>query len=209
MKKITRSREKNVSASLAIRKKSSGLVRIVGGAFRRTPIKVMDLEGLRPTPSRVRETFFDWITHLLGGCVGRAVCDMFSGSGALGLEAASRGATRVLCIERNREAARAIKEVVTRLNATDAVEVLCADAMERLGALDETFDLIFIDPPFASALQCKAAELARKKIRPEGLVCVESDKEITEESFSKLGLTVLRQAKAGNEYYFVLKPVFP
>ena len=209
MKKTTRSREKNISASLATRKKSSGLVRIVGGAFRRTPIKVMDLEGLRPTPSRVRETFFDWITHLLGGCEGRAVCDMFSGSGALGLEAASRGATRVLCIERNREAARAIKEVVTRLNATDAVEVLCADAMERLGALDETFDLIFIDPPFASALQCDAASLARKRIRPEGLICVESDKEITEESFSKLGLTVLRQAKAGNEFYFVLKPVFP
>ena len=209
MKKTTRSREKNISASLATRKKSSGLVRIVGGAFRRTPLKVINLEGLRPTPSRVRETFFDWITHLTGGCEGKAVCDMFSGSGALGLEAASRGATRVLCIEKNREAARAIQEVTERLNATDSVEVLCADAMKRLETVEESFDLIFIDPPFALGLQCDAAALARKRIRPEGLICLESDKEITEERFSQLGLAVLRQAKAGNEFYFVLKTVFP
>ncbi len=209
MKKIARSREKNISASLATRKKSSGLVRIVSGAFRRTPLKVIDLEGLRPTPNRVRETFFDWITHLIGGCEGKAVCDMFSGSGALGLEAASRGAARVLCIERNREAARTIAEAVTRLNAADRIEVLLSDAMQRMKSTEETFDLIFIDPPFASALQCEAATLARKRIRPEGLICIESDKEITEERFAELGLAVLRQGRAGNEFYFVLKPVFP
>ena len=68
----------------------------MGGDYKRTPLKVEDFAGLRPTPERVRETVFDWIPHLLGGCAGRSFCDMFAGSGALGLEAASRGAEKVV-----------------------------------------------------------------------------------------------------------------
>lgn len=209
MKNLAQNRQKKSNASLATRKPCEGVVRIVSGLFRKTPIKVINLEGLRPTPNRVRETFFDWIFHFLGGCEEKAVCDMFSGSGALALEAASRGATRVIAIEKNRKAALAIKDVVLRLNAIDSVEVLCADVFNTLANSDEKFDIVFIDPPFASHLQLKALEAARAHLKEEGLVFLESDTEITAEAFEAARFALLRQSKAGNEWFFVLKPLFP
>ncbi len=209
MKNLAQNRQKKPNASLATRKPCEGVVRIVSGLFRKTPIKVMNLEGLRPTPNRVRETFFDWIFHFLGGCEEKAVCDMFSGSGALAIEAASRGATRVLAIEKNRKAALAIKNVVLHLNATDSVEVLCEDAFVALTSRDEKFDIVFIDPPFASHLQLKALEVVRVHLKEEGLVFLESDSEITVDAFEASRFALLRQSKAGNEWFFVLKPLFP
>ncbi len=209
MKNLAQNRQKKSNASLATRKTSEGVVRIVSGLFRQTPIKVLNLEGLRPTPNRVRETFFDWIFHFAGGCNEKSVCDMFSGSGALSLEAASRGAKRVLAIEKNRKAAQSIKEVVSRLNAADRVEVLCADAFTVLEKREEKFDIIFVDPPFARHLQLKALEAAKVHLKETGLLFLESDAEITEESFEAARFALLRQSKAGNEWFFVLKPLFP
>lgn len=209
MKNLAKNRQKKSNASLATRKPCEGVVRIVSGLFRQTPIKVLNLEGLRPTPNRVRETFFDWIFHFLGGCAGKSVCDMFSGSGALGIEAASRGATRVLCIEKNRQAAQSIKDVVTRLKAQNEVEVCCAEAFTALASREELFDIVFIDPPFASHLQLKALEAVKSHLKPEGLVFLESDAEIAIDAFEAARFALLRQSKAGNEWFFVLKPLFP
>lgn len=209
MKNLTQNRKKKPDASLATRKTQEGVVRIVSGLFRQTPIKVLNLEGLRPTPNRVRETFFDWIFHFAGGCAGKTVCDMFSGSGALSIEAASRGASRVLSVEINRKAALSIQELVSRLGIKDCVEVLCADVFATLENCEEKFDLVFIDPPFASHLQVKALELARGHTKEDSLVFLESNFAIEAETFEDLRFALLRQSKAGNEWFFVLKPLFP
>src|ERR1039458_6802673 len=85
-------------------------VRIIGGQWKRTPLPVLDAEGLRPTPDRVRETVFNWLNHLFDGAWGQVAClDLFAGSGALGFEAASRGAARVVMIEANAAAVRQLQ----------------------------------------------------------------------------------------------------
>ena len=197
------------NASLATAKAAGGVVRIVGGAYKRTPLKVADFAGLRPTPERVRETVFDWITHLIGGCVGHTFCDMFAGSGALGLEAASRGADKVVSIDKNRECTRAIAAVVQKVGALSRVQVVCADSLRYLESSNECFDVIYIDPPFATQLQHKAASIARQHLRKGGLLYIESDRVILKEDFLALGLTLLRQGKAGQVHFFVLRSDFP
>ena len=92
-------------------------MRIVGGIYKRTPLAVGNRPGLRPTPERVRETVFDWLNHLLGGLTGISCCDMFAGSGALGLEAASRGAELVVSIELDRRGCEQLRAVVEKLGA--------------------------------------------------------------------------------------------
>lgn len=201
--------KKNSSASLATARRAGGIVRIVGGDYKRTPLKVEDFAGLRPTPERVRETVFDWIPHLLGGCAGRSFCDMFAGSGALGLEAASRGAEKVVSIDTNRACTKAIAGVVQKLGAASCVKVVCTDAFQYLERTDEVFDVIFIDPPFATHLQQQAMKTALRRLREGGLLYVESDKAIAEADFQALGLSVLRQGKAGQVHFFVLKADFP
>ena len=206
MKKTAR---KNSSASLATARRAGGSVRIVGGDYKRTPLKVEDFVGLRPTPERVRETVFDWIAHLIGGCAGHSFCDMFAGSGALCLEAASRGGDKVVSIDKNRACTKAIAGLVQKLGATSCVQVVCADAIQYLEKTEELFDVIFIDPPFATCLQLKAAGAARARLRKGGLIYVESDKSISEADFQALGLSILRQGKAGQVHFFVLKADFP
>lgn len=208
MKKNRLETKRNPAASLAIKKPMGGVVRIVGGSYKRTPLKVRDFDGLRPTPERVRETVFNWIAHLLGGCEERSFCDMFAGSGALGLEAASRGARRVLSIEKNRECAKTIEESVEKLQASDRVEVVCADSVRYLQNSTETFDVIFIDPPFASELQLLAVSVAKKRMEPTGLIYVESNRDFSAEEVQRLNLSVLRHGRAGHVYFFVLASPF-
>lgn len=181
----------------------------MGGDYKRTPLKVEDFVGLRPTPERVRETVFDWIAHLIGGCAGHSFCDMFAGSGALGLEAASRGGDKVVSIDKNRACTKAIAGVVQKLGAASCVKVVCTDAFQYLERTDKVFDVIFIDPPFATHLQQQAMKTALRRLREGGLLYVESDKAIAEADFQALGLSVLRQGKAGQVHFFVLKADFP
>lgn len=174
-----------------------GVVRIVGGIWRRTPLAVADLAGLRPTPERVRETVFDWIGHLLGTLEGSSVLDLFAGSGALGLEALSRGAASLDAVERDRRQAAAIEGVVKKLGA--AAEVHVSDAFVYLEhGPDRTWDLIFIDPPFALDLQERAVRAALGKLAPDGVLYVERPGgETGEEVLSELGLVRLRAGSAG------------
>ena len=122
-----------------------GEVRIIGGAWRSRRIRFADRPGLRPTPDRVRETLFNWLGQDL---TGKHCLDLFAGSGALGFEAASRGAKHVTMVERDAAALQALRANSEALQAT-AVEVVRADALEFLKNHRSRYDVVFLDPPFA------------------------------------------------------------
>ncbi|MDJ0828124.1 MAG: 16S rRNA (guanine(966)-N(2))-methyltransferase RsmD [Rhodobacter sp.] len=120
-------------------------VRIIAGQWRGRKLPVVDAAGLRPTPDRIRETLFNW---LAADCHDAVVLDCFAGSGALGLEALSRGARRLVAIERDRQALRNLEALRHRLG--DArFELLAGDALQRVDDLDTVFDIVFVDPPYA------------------------------------------------------------
>jgi 16S rRNA (guanine966-N2)-methyltransferase len=127
-----------------------GHVRIVGGEWRGTRLPVADAPGLRPTSDRVRETLFNWLQPVLPGA--RAL-DLFAGTGALGLEALSRGAREAWLVERDPRLAEALRASVARLHAGDRAHLAQADALAWLRApLHGRFDVVFVDPPFAAGL---------------------------------------------------------
>ncbi len=133
-----------------------GRVHIIGGHLRGSRLAVPVAPGLRPTPQRLRQTLFDWLAPVIEGA---NALDAFAGSGALGIEALSRGAQAVTFLERNEEQARAIKADLVRLHQ-DAARVLCVDALRELaGPARETFDIVFVDPPFESNLWGPACSL--------------------------------------------------
>lgn len=124
-----------------------GRVRIVGGRWRGTRLDVPDVPGLRPTSDRVRETLFNWLQPALPGA---RVLDLFAGTGALGLEAVSRGAAHALLVERDAGLAAALTATVSRLSAGDAVQVRRGEAVATASALPAgSVDIAFVDPPFA------------------------------------------------------------
>src|SRR6267378_1544883 len=140
---------------------NKGRVRIIGGEHRGRRIAVADRPGLRPTPDRVRETLFNWLGQRLDGL---ACLDLFAGSGALGFEAASRGAARVLMVENDRAAFQSLAQAKSLLGA-DHIELVFEDAMQYLARSGETFDVVFLDPPFrqnalAAVLERLPARLA-------------------------------------------------
>ncbi len=127
-----------------------GHVRIIGGRWRGTRLPVADVDGLRPSSDRVRETLFNWLQPKLSGA---RVLDLFAGSGALGLEAMSRGAAEALLVERDPSLAENLRAIVTRLQADTQAHVLRADALTLLRTpLQGRFDVVFVDPPFDSDL---------------------------------------------------------
>ncbi|MCD9031768.1 16S rRNA (guanine(966)-N(2))-methyltransferase RsmD [Luteimonas sp. Y-2-2-4F] len=138
------------------RPRSAGSVRIVGGRWRGTRLAVADAPGLRPTSDRARETLFNWLQPHLPGA---RVLDLFAGTGALGLEAVSRGAREAVLVERDPALAAAIEASVARLDAGEAVRVVRADALDLLRApLLGRFDIAFLDPPFDAGLWAAALE---------------------------------------------------
>jgi 16S rRNA (guanine966-N2)-methyltransferase len=178
-------------------------VRIVGGRWKRTPLPVADIEGLRPTPDRVRETLFNWLGQDLSGlhCL-----DLFAGCGALGLEAASRGAARVLMVERDPRAASAIGQAIARLAARE-VTLLQADAMTALagcGRRGERFDLAFLDPPFHQGWLERVLPAVLPVMRPGARLYVEHERALAAASLPAgppLRLQDHRAGKAGQVHY--------
>lgn len=141
-----------------------GRLRLIAGRFRGRRLPIPDQPGLRPTADRVRETLFNWLAPVIEG----ARClDLFAGSGALGLEAASRGASWVVLIEQAEALARQLRSNVEVLGAGDRVRVVRTDALSWLaqtgsGAAGGPFDLVFLDPPFAAGLLAPACDLLER-----------------------------------------------
>lgn len=154
---------------------SDGRLRIIGGNWRGRKLEFPALEGLRPTTDRVRETLFNWLASDISG----ARClDVFAGSGALGLEALSRGASHCDFIDAAPEAIRAIRQHLSLLNATDRARVFIGDALVWSNN-NAGYDIIFIDPPFASGLAESALSRCIELLNPGGLVYLEVAKHQT------------------------------
>jgi 16S rRNA (guanine966-N2)-methyltransferase len=136
------------------RRQASGRIRIIGGRLRNSRLDVPDLAGLRPTPERVRETLFNWLAPMIDG----ARClDLCAGTGALGIEALSRGAASVLFVDREARAAQALRDNLARLKV-GAGQVVMADAANYLHGAAQPHDLVFLDPPFALDLWSALAQ---------------------------------------------------
>jgi 16S rRNA (guanine966-N2)-methyltransferase len=174
-----------------------GRVRIIGGQWRGRRIEVPALDGLRPTPDRVRETLFNWLGQDLSG---RSCLDLFAGSGALGFEAASRGATRVVLVERDRAVCAALERSRSALGATQ-VEVVHGDALARLRSETARFDVVLLDPPFRQNALPELLPLLPRCLAPGARVCVEA-----EHAFEpSKPWRELRRARAGQVSYQLLE----
>jgi 16S rRNA (guanine966-N2)-methyltransferase len=151
---------------------AGGQVRIVGGRWRNTRLQVPDLPGLRPTSDRVRETLFNWLMPKLPGA---RVLDLFAGSGALGLEAVSRGAASAVLVERDPALVAALRCVVTKLDAAEQVQIASGDALRWLdSAAPQQADIVFVDPPFADGLWEQVIDRLPRHIAPGAWLYVEA-----------------------------------
>jgi 16S rRNA (guanine966-N2)-methyltransferase len=175
-------------------------VRIIGGSLKRSKLPVPDKPGLRPTPQRVRETLFNWLGQDLSGWT---CLDAFAGSGALGFEAASRGAASVVLLERDPDLAAALRATQQRLKA-GAVRIERTDALAWMRtAPSGAFDLVLLDPPFdAPELLPNAVEAATHLVSPAGAIYAESGHALRE---APDGFTIWRQARAGAVWAQVLR----
>lgn len=177
-------------------------VRIIGGQWKRTKLPVADKPGLRPTPDRVRETLFNWLDHDLGGwrCV-----DAFAGTGALGFEAASRGAAEVLMVEQDPELVAQLRSVQKRLDAT-TVKVERGNGLSVLTRLAPgSVDLVFLDPPFDAAIFDKALAAAAALLAPGGLAYLEAPTAWEDATLAPHGFTRLRHLRAGAVHAHLLQ----
>lgn len=184
--------------------KGAGEVRIIGGQWRRTKLPVALKPGLRPTPDRVRETLFNWLGQSL---IGWRCADVFAGTGALGLEAASRGAAKVQLCEQDSALATQLQAQLTRLKADNAT-VFKGDGLAWLKQQPtSSFDLVFLDPPFDSALFEPALMAAAKAVAADGWVYLEAPQAWSDDALKTLGLQTQRHLKAGAVHAHLLQPV--
>jgi 16S rRNA (guanine966-N2)-methyltransferase len=169
----------------------TGFVRIVGGNWKRSKLPVAEQPGLRPTPDRIRETLFNWLGQDLTGW---RVLDAFAGSGALGFEAASRGAAEVLLLERDVALVRSLAQVKERLRA-DTVRVIAADALAWLSRCEPgRFELVLIDPPFEADVFDAALAVAAPSVAEGGYLYLEAPRQF---DAAPTGLTLARHTRAG------------
>ena len=175
----------------------SNQVRIIGGEWRSRRISFPDHEGLRPSADRVRETLFNWLGQDLGGM---RCLDLFAGSGALGFEALSRGASSLVMVERSRNVLEALRRNAGVLGAKK-LQLHCADALEfaTAAAVDPAarFDVVFLDPPFHSAFLAQALPLVAVLLKPDARVYVESAAVFAETG----GWRVLKRGRAGQVHF--------
>ncbi len=201
----------STSQTIAVRAKNSsgaasrtggvGEVRIIGGQWKRSKLSVLGKPGLRPTPDRVRETLFNWLGQDLSGlrCV-----DVFAGSGALGFEAASRGAQDVLLIEQDAQLVTHLQSNKTRLKA-DNIRIQRGDGVATLRSLPKaSIDVIFLDPPFDSGLYLEAITAAAVALSAQGAIYLEAPEPWDDEKLATLGLKVIKQSKAGDVHFHLL-----
>jgi 16S rRNA (guanine966-N2)-methyltransferase len=176
-------------------------VRIIAGKWRSRVVKFPALPTLRPTPDRVRETLFNWLGQRLDGL---ECLDLFAGSGALGFEALSRGASRVVMVERDRDVANALRASGLELGA-EGLDVVHGEALAFLATNTRKFDVVFLDPPYASDLAHRALERLRPHLRPSARIYVESALPVHPGEAWR----VLREDRAGAVRYALFEPATP
>ena len=182
----------------------TGTIRIIGGEWRGRRLSVMPERDLRPTPSRVRETLFNWLRSRIHG----ALClDLFSGSGALGFEALSRGADFVVMVEHIPVLAKRLVKQAETFSATDQVQVVCEDAQAWLHRVrsQKPFDLILLDPPFSLptlAASCGRLILQHSLLKKDGLLYVEGPRAMSPLPDFK----IIKQSQAGQVGFMLMVP---
>jgi len=177
-------------------------VRIIGGQWKRSKLAVLDRPGLRPTPDRVRETLFNWLGQDLTGwrCL-----DAFAGTGALGFEAASRGAAEVVLLERDAAARKQLHEAQKRLQANQ-VRIEGADALAWMSRCEaERFELVLLDPPFDAGIFESALAAAAQLPVPGGFIYLEASAEWPAQVLAERGLQPWRHARAGAVHAHLLQ----
>ena len=176
-------------------------LRIIGGRWRGSRIVFPPLAAIRPSPDRVRETLFNWLQQPI---VGARCLDLFAGSGALGLEALSRGAAHVTFVDREPQVGRHLTQTLERLGSRDAA-VVVADAQQFLQRPPQLFDIVFLDPPFDSAvLEAAATRLQQSWLAPNAYIYVECPAERSLASLPARWL-VQRTKTAGQVGYHLLR----
>ncbi|MFY0989338.1 16S rRNA (guanine(966)-N(2))-methyltransferase RsmD [Halomonas sp. C05BenzN] len=176
------------------RRSGHGKLRIIGGDFRRRLLPIPESPGLRPTPDRVRETLFNWLTTVTPGA--RAL-DLFAGTGALGLEALSRGARQACLVERDARIARQLRDNLATLGVEERARVVTADVLAFLEGDPTPFSLVFLDPPFRQGLAepCCAA-LERGWLAEDAVIYLETESE--REPRVPAGWQLHREVRAGD-----------
>lgn len=176
-------------------------VRIIGGEWRRRVLNFPDSEGLRPTPDRVRETVFNWLGQDLTGLT---CLDLFAGSGALGFEAASRSATKVVMVDNSSKALAALQANARILDSDGRLQILRADAVKfasSLRANGSRFDVVFIDPPYKQGWIDRLAPLIPDLLADKGWLYIEA--EFALEFCGEL--QTVRSGRAGQVYYHLMQ----
>ncbi|MFY7939938.1 MAG: 16S rRNA (guanine(966)-N(2))-methyltransferase RsmD [Burkholderiaceae bacterium] len=181
---------------------SANEVRLIGGQWKRSKLQVLDKPGLRPTPNRVRETLFNWLGQDLSGwrCV-----DVFAGSGALGFEAASRGALQVVLVERDTALVRCLRDSQSRLKAA-SVQVEAGDGLAYLQRRAKgSVDLVFLDPPFDANVFDTAVAAAAQVLADGGWAYLEADRAFTEAALQGVGWRLHRSGRSGAVFFHLLQ----
>ena len=178
-------------------------IRIVGGQWRRRLLPVPDMPGLRPTPDRVRETLFNWLGQDLDGW---RVLDAFAGTGALGFEAASRGAGAVQMLERETKLVAGLAASKIKLDAT-AVTITQADALAWMKRAPAQFDLVLLDPPFDANLFEPALAASLNCVVPQGWIYLEAAAAFEAASLAERGLELYRHLRAGAVHAHLLRRI--
>ena len=182
--------------------KGAGEIRIIGGQWKRTRLPVAQRPGLRPTPDRVRETLFNWLGQDLAGwrCL-----DAFAGTGALGLEAASRGAASVLLVENDAALVAQLQVLQARLQAS-AVRVQRGDGVAALKqAAPASVDLVLLDPPFDGPFFEPALQAGAQAVAAAGFIYLEAPRAWADEELAAHGLVLYRHLKAGAVHAHLLQ----
>jgi 16S rRNA (guanine966-N2)-methyltransferase len=172
-------------------------LRIIGGRWRGRRLHFPQAPELRPTPDRVRETLFNWLGQDL---TGRTTLDPFAGSGALSLEALSRGASLAVAVDRDPKLVRSLDDAAAKLG-TRALETHCNDAMAFLARDRRFYDVVFLDPPFADDDWTRLLPAAAQRLAKEGWLYVEARIPID----APQGLQLWRRDKAGRVHYHLLR----
>ena len=171
-------------------------MRIIGGRHRGRQVRVPDIPGVRPTPDRVRETLFNWLGQDLTGA---RTLDLYAGTGALTLEARSRGASLSVAVDRNAVLIRALREAAQAIGIDD-VETHVGEALRYLSTETRTFDIVFLDPPFADDAWDRLFPMLAGRLSEEGRVYAEAGRRLE----APPGFELLRHGRAGNVHYHLL-----